>query len=149
MLQCCINFITDLHHMKQERPKSYLFWSSRQGVRFNKSDMHYLSLGCCLLLSMEQVRHDTSELTRHLGACPTLFELPEVASYRRISLQRGDSQLPAAGFGRVWFSRLVLESRHLETCLLSPQVDYGRAVTGECLTAPPSFILISNNFFLF
>lgn len=27
-----------------QKPESYLLWSSRQGVRFNKSDMHYLCL---------------------------------------------------------------------------------------------------------
>lgn len=82
--------------------------------------MHYLNSGP-LFVSERGGRFATIEANSlpHLGACRARWQLPEVASYRSVSLQRRDSPLPGAALGPGCFLCLALGGRHLETCLPS------------------------------
>lgn len=96
--------------------------------------MRYLNSGtACLFPSVEGgFCHDRSEFAPHLGACRTGWQLPELASYLSVSLQRRDSSLPGVAPGRGCFSCLALGGGHLETCLPSLGFDSW----SERLTAP-------------
>lgn len=82
--------------------------------------MHYLNSGP-LFVSERGGRFATigANSLPHLGACRARWQLPEVASYRSVSLQRRDSPLPGAALGPGCFLCLALGGRHLETCLPS------------------------------
>lgn len=82
-----------------------------------------------VFLSEEQVYQDMNSASTWEHTEPPQ-SLPEVSSYRRVSLQRSDRQLPAVGFDRARFSCLASGSAWRRL----PSPDWAAEITGKYLT---------------